>query len=45
MEGATTGTALGTPEIRDQIEALRVGQSIEFKFDNGGRCLHVGQWC
>jgi hypothetical protein len=27
--------ALGTPEIRRQIEVLAVGQSIEFKIDNG----------
>jgi hypothetical protein len=28
--------ALGTPEIRQQVEALAIGQSIEFKFNNGG---------
>jgi hypothetical protein len=35
MEDAVTGMALGEPEIRRQIEALAVGQSIEFKIHNG----------
>jgi hypothetical protein len=27
--------ALGNPEIRQQVEALAIGQSVEFKFHNG----------
>jgi hypothetical protein len=34
MEDAATRMALGTPEIRGQIEALSLCQSIELKFDN-----------
>jgi hypothetical protein len=36
MEEAATRMALANPEIRRQVEGLAVGQSIEFKFLNGG---------
>jgi hypothetical protein len=36
MEDTATRIALGNPEIRQQVEALAIGQSIEFKFHNGG---------
>jgi|SRR5262245_9747405 len=36
MEDTATRMALGNPEMRGQVEALAAGQSIEFKFHNGG---------
>ena len=36
MEDTATRMALANPEVRRQVEALAVGQSIEFKFHNGG---------
>jgi hypothetical protein len=36
MEDTATRMALGNLEIRQQVAALAIGQSIEFKLHNGG---------